>query len=431
MNILIITYGSRGDVQPYVALGRGLADAGHRVTVATAARFRDFVTEHGLEYGYMNDDLLALLDTPQGKDIIENTTNVFHVIRHNIKLSRQVQPTARALMRESWDVARELEPDYILYHAKAGAAPHIAEKLGIGCALATPIPMFVPTSERPFLVLPELKLGGWYNRLSYRIINRLHGVFMGKHVRAFREEIGLSPLRTFDLLKTAAGADIPVLHAFSEQVLPRPSDWPQSAYVTGYWFLDDGSDWTPPDRLQAFLDAGERPVYIGFGSMAGRHPERLAKFAVEALERTGLRGVIATGWGGLKVEDLPKTVCKIDSAPHDWLFPRMAAVVHHGGAGTTAAGLRAGKPALVVPFFGDQPFWGRRVHELGAGPKPIPQKKLTVERLSAALVEATTDQAMRERAEGIGRKIRSEDGVSTAVALVEKLAATSDVPSSR
>ncbi len=425
MRILIITYGSRGDVQPYVALGKGLMAAGHRVLLATSERFQDFVRSHGLEYGFMNDDLLAIIDTPQGKELIENTTNLFEIIRQNIKLSRQVGPMAEAAMRESWEAAREFRPDYILYHAKAGAAPHIAEKLGIDCALATPIPMFVPTSAYPFLVFPSWKLGGWYNRLSYHVINRLHGIFLGRYARKFRDEIGLPALRRLDMLKSANGTDIPVLHAFSEAVLPRPSDWPESAVVTGYWFLDEGEDWEPPDRLRAFLNSGDRPVYIGFGSMAGRHPERLAKIAVEALQRAGLRGIIAKGWGGLQAADLPESILSIDAAPHDYLFPRMAGVVHHGGAGTTAAGLRAGKPSIVVPFFGDQPFWGNRVRELGAGPKPIPQKKLRAERLVVALQEATMNSNIIEAAAEIGRKIRTEDGVAKAVFQIEKWATAS------
>ena len=151
-------------------------------------------------------------------------------------------------------------------------------------------------------------------------------------------------------------------------------------------------------------------------------PFRLAGIVIAALEKTGLRGVIATGWGGLKAGALPDTVFKIEHTPHDWLFPRMSAVVHHGGAGTTAAGLRAGKPTVIVPFFADQPFWGRRVHEIGAGPKPIFQKKLNTEMLAEALREVTTNQDMISTAADIGRKIKSEDGVKTAIALIEDLA---------
>ena len=159
--------------------------------------------------------------------------------------------------------------------------------------------------------------------------------------------------------------------------------------------------------------------------MAGRDPGRLAKIVINALQKAGLRGIVATGWGGLKADDLPKTVFKIDQAPHRWLFPKTAAVVHHGGAGTTAAGLRAGKPSVIIPFFGDQPFWGSRVHELGVGPAPISQKRLNADRLADALTASVTDRGMMDAAAEMGRRIRSEDGVAIAVALIEKMALSS------
>ncbi|WP_022666728.1 glycosyltransferase [Desulfospira joergensenii] len=421
MRIFIATYGSRGDVQPYVALGKGLEDAGHRVTLATSERFREFVAANGLEYGYLGDGLLSIVDTDQGKDLLENTTNIFDVVKQNIKLAKQTQSLQKALLRETWEAAEKARPDFILYHPKAGAAPHIAEKLGIGCALATPIPMFVPTSERPFLALPDLKLGGWYNRLSYQIITSLTGIFLGKYIKEFRRDIGLGPLKKFNFLKTGTGQDIPVLHAYSEAVLPRPGDWPETAQVTGYWFLDGQTGWTPPQDLQAFLDKGEPPVYIGFGSMAGRNPDQLAETVITALQKSGLRGILATGWGGLKLETLPDTIFKIETAPHDWLFPRVSAVVHHGGAGTSGAGLRAGKPSVIVPFFGDQPFWGRCIHSLGAGSRPIPRKKLTADKLAAAIRNAVSNPDIREKAEEIGKKIRHEDGIKNGVAMIEKM----------
>ncbi|WDP93356.1 MAG: glycosyltransferase family 1 protein [Desulfobacter sp.] len=421
MKIFIATYGSRGDVQPYVALGQGLQAAGHRVILGTSERFRDFVQDRGLEYGYMNDSLLGLLDTDQGRDLLENTRNIFHVLKQNIRLGKEIYPMQTAQMRETWEIAARWRPDFILYHPKAGAAPHIAEKLGIGCALATPIPMFVPTAEQPFIILPDLKLGGWYNRLGYGLVNSVSGLFWGKYIRELRRTLGLPRLKRFHLLKTADGRDIPVIHAIGSAVFPRPSDWPDHAQVTGYWFLERDNNWAPPEGLQAFLRKGEPPVYIGFGSMAGRHPCRLARMAVEALQLAGVRGILATGWGGLAPGTLPETIFKIEDAPHDWLFPRMAAVVHHGGAGTTAAGLRAGRPAVIVPFFGDQPFWGRRVHRLGAGPGPIPLKKLTAGRLAAAIGQAVSDPGMGKRARDIGRKIGREEGIANAVALIEKM----------
>jgi sterol 3beta-glucosyltransferase len=171
--------------------------------------------------------------------------------------------------------------------------------------------------------------------------------------------------------------------------------------------------------LQAFLEAGDPPVYVGFGSMVNRNPQRLAMLVVAALQQAKVRGIVATGWGGLQADKLPDTIFKLEQAPHDWLFPRMAAVVHHGGAGTTAAGLRAGKPTLICPFMGDQPFWGSRVQALGVGPAAIPQKKLSAASLAEALRTVTSDGAMGEKARQLGEQIRQEDGVANAIALLE------------
>lgn len=421
MKILITTYGTLGDVQPYVVLGKGLKQAGNQVILGTSERFRDFVEGHGLTFGHMDDGLLAIIDTDQGRAMLENTTNIFDVVKQNIKLGKQVKPLQIAQLRETSELVKSVKPDFLLYHPKTGAAPHIAEKLGIGCALVTPIPMLVPTSEWPFPVLPDIKLGGWYNRLSYRIISKLTGFFLGKYIRNLRNDIGLKPMAKFDLLKNGDGHDIPVLHMVSEAVLPRPADWPTNAYMTGYCFLEREKDWAPSADLQVFLDAGPPPVYVGFGSMAGRNPQLLARTVIDALQRAEVRGIVATGWGGLNPEPLPDSIFKIDNAPHDWLFPRVSAVVHHGGAGTTAAGLCSGRPSVIVPFFGDQPFWGRLVHSLGAGTKPISRKKLTADQLAAAIKDAISNPDLLNRAGEIGKKIRQEDGIGNTIAVIEKI----------
>jgi UDP:flavonoid glycosyltransferase YjiC (YdhE family) len=215
--------------------------------------------------------------------------------------------------------------------------------------------------------------------------------------------------------------DAPAIYGYSAHVIPRPPDWNANARVCGYWFLDAPPDFVPPADLMRFLDAGAPPVYIGFGSMNNRDPEATAALVLDALSQTGQRGVLLTGWSGLHAEDLPDTVFKLDAIPHDWLFPRMAAVVHHGGIGTTAAGLRAGVPSVVVPFFGDQPFWGARVYRLGVGAKPIPRKRLTAARLAEAISTVTEDMVLRERAAALGERIRAEDGVARAVEAVEAL----------
>lgn len=420
MNILIVTLGSRGDVQPYVALGKGLKAAGHTVTVGTSASFEPFITAHGLDYGFMRNDLIELMDSAEGRDAIENTAGPVGAIRTTMKLMKQANVINRRLMDDTWQAAQAVNPDLIIYHPKALAGPHIAQKLGIPAMLAVPAPVFVPTRQYPVVGMPTLNLGGWYNRMGYQLVNRGYKVYDGI-VNEFRQNLlGLDKIANAALpTHTPDGRPIPVLHAFSKYLVPRPSDWPEHATVNGFWFLDQADTWQPPAELQAFLDAGDAPVYVGFGSMAGKNPARLAHIVVEALQQAGLRGIIATGWGGLETRDLPATILKIDQAPHDWLFPRVAAVVHHGGAGTTAAGLRAGRPTVICTFIADQPFWGQRVHELGAGSQPIAHKKLSVQNLTAALRDVTSNRAIRQNAAALGEKIRQENGVEHTVAMIE------------
>lgn len=421
MRVFILTFGSRGDVQPYVALGKGLQAAGHAVTVCTSASFEPFIAAHGLAYGYMSDDLLKLIDTDAGREAMENSTGVVGWAKTAVSLAQQVKPLQHQMLHDSWHAAQAAQPDLIIYHPKAFGGAHIAEKLGIPAMLAIPLPVFVPTGEFPNIVFPNWKLGSGYNRLTYTLALKGARAQYGKLVQAFRQEtLGLLPQpRTADELHFTNGDPIPVLHGYSRHVAPHPADWPGHVHTTGYWFLDQATDWQPPADLQAFLDAGEPPVYVGFGSMAGRNPARVTQIVVAALQKAGVRGLIATGWGGLDASDLPETIFRIEQAPHDWLFERVTAVIHHGGAGTTAAGLRAGKPTVICPFFGDQPFWGQRVAALGAGPAPIPQKKLTVENLAAAVKTAVNDHAMHQQATRLSHQIRQEDGVANAIAIIE------------
>jgi sterol 3beta-glucosyltransferase len=211
-----------------------------------------------------------------------------------------------------------------------------------------------------------------------------------------------------------------VLYGYSPQVIPPPADWSDFVHVTGYWFLEPPAEWEPPNDLVNFLQAGSPPVYIGFGSMPSSKPEETADLVLQALARVGQRAVLSSGWGGLKKENLTDNAIMIGSIPHSWLFPKMAAVVHHGGAGTTAAGLSAGIPSIVIPFFGDQPFWGQRVYELGVGPKPIPRQRLTVEGLVEAIRSAVFNPTINKNAARLGDRIRAEDGVARAVAIIEQ-----------
>jgi len=209
----------------------------------------------------------------------------------------------------------------------------------------------------------------------------------------------------------------PILYAYSPSVLPKPSDWGAGVHVTGYWFSDAEGNWPPQDDLLHFLDSGPPPVYVGFGSTVSDAPSRLARIAIHALEMAGTRGILGMDLGGVRKEELPSTIFPVSDIPHSWLFPRMAAIVHHGGAGT-GAGLRSGVPNVVVPFTSDQPFWARRVHQLGAGPEPLPARCLTSERLAAAIRTASHHEEMRRASSLLSVRINAERGVDRAVEII-------------
>ncbi|MEO0559983.1 MAG: glycosyltransferase, partial [Bacteroidota bacterium] len=318
MHVLIQTMGSRGDVQPYIALGLGLVEAGHRVTINTSTRFEAWVRGYGFEFLPLKDDLLKLLDSNTG--LIEDMGSPMSAIRTARRMLRETKPIQRALFWDGWAAAETVQPDLIVYHPKMSGAIHYAEKLEIPVVLGTPIAQFVPTSVFPSIGMPAGPAA--FNRATYHLVLMISKRVLAPYAKEWRAAHGLAPQpRGIDPLHTASGDPVPVLHAISPQVVPEPPDWPDSASMTGYWFLDV-PDWSPPDELAAFLDAGEPPVYVGFGSMSGRQPERLATLVVEALQRAGVRGLLAKGWGGLDPQGLPASIHVIDRAPHDALFPR-------------------------------------------------------------------------------------------------------------
>lgn len=409
MKITILTVGSRGDVQPYLALGRGLQRAGHRVTLATLEGFGPSVREQGLHFYPLRGQFLELVQTPEGQAVLAGKGG-------RMSLLRKVLPMYQAMLDD--ELAAAAGSELIIYHPKALGGPSIAEHLGVPSILALPLPLYSPTAAWPSPIVPFASLGP-FNRLSHRMLVWLAVAPMRGTLNQWRKRaLGLGP--TGDELRTGSqGQPLLRLYGYSPSILPSPADWDERSVATGYWFLDHEPNWQPPADLVAFLQAGPPPVYVGFGSMASQDAAAKTQLVVDALAQAGQRGVVASGWGGLSPTNLPTSIYQLESAPHHWLFPQMAAVVHHGGAGTTAAGLRAGRPSLICPFFGDQPFWGQRVATLGAGPAPIAQRHLSVKNLAAAISVAVSDSAMANTAARVGATLRAEDGIARAVELIE------------
>lgn len=416
MRITIATAGTHGDVLPYLALGKGLRQAGHTVTVATDPMFAAFVQASGLIFAPVAADPRQAL-----QEDIRRLTNPVSFSRW---VQRQFGPLARRYTAEL--LAASQGTDLLLANPLAFAAFHVAERLGIPCLPAylqpvTPTSAWVASTGAAF---PAWLPGrGRLNFMSAHLSNQVFFRLMLPTINTCRTEVlELAPL-PWKLYATLDIAPEPILYGYSRHIVPVPPDWGPWLHVTGYWFNEPDPDYRPPDDLARFIEAGPPPIYFGLGSIVDQDATEVTRLVVHALARTGKRGILLGGWANLGAEPLPPTILRIESAPHDWLFPRMMAVAHHGGAGTTAAGLRAGVPSVIIPFFADQPFWGRRVAALGVGPAPIPRHKLTVERLAAALDAATGNPQMRRRAVEIAEAFRGEDGVQAAVAVIEEFAA--------
>lgn len=414
MNITIVAGGSRGDVQPYIALGQGLRAAGYHVRLLSSENFEPLVTEAGLAFGSTGASVEDIVQSEEWRKLTESGN--FLAILGGMQ---------REMKRAAGDMAQRMPPlvqgsDLIITGMAGLSGVHsIADHFNIPVIQAFVFP-FTPTREFSSPLVPGLPFGKTLNHLSFQVTRQMFWQNFKVVDSATRQALGLAGTPFWGPYRSIAQKQAPVLYGYSRHVLPRPQDWDATHHVTGYWFLDAADDWTAPADLMRFLEAGTPPVYIGFGSMMSRNPQEAGEIALEALARSGQRGVLASGWGGLSPSDLPDTVHMISSMPHSWLFPRMGAVVHHGGAGTTAAGLRAGVPSIIVPFMGDQPFWGKRIADLGVGPQPIPRKKLTGQRLADAIQQAVSDTTMRQRASTLGQNIRAEDGIGEAVRLINR-----------
>jgi len=420
MKIVIFTIGTRGDVQPLLALAVGLQQAGHTVTLAAPHNFADWIQSRGVRVHPVRTNPQ---ETGQRADVqaVIKSGNLIRAYR----IMRQITAATRTeALNEFLQAAQD--SDFVIQTLLGHGGVEVAGQRGIPMAFAFLQP-FAPTRAFPSFFTRafapfRLPLGGGYNYLTHQVTDRLAWLGYSDTINNWRaRHWGLPPWSSFsEMFHTRRSFNTPWLFGYSPSVLPKPSDWDDTHYVTGYWFLDSRSDWQPPIELSRFLENGPPPIYIGFGSMFGNNPEHLTRLVLRALELTGQRGVLVTAWGGVKEQSKSAKVFYLDYAPHDWLFPRMAAVVHHGGAGTTGAGLCAGVPNIITPFALDQYAWADLVVKSGIGPHAGAVKKLTTEKLARAIDMAVNDAPMRARAAALGEKIRAENGVTRAVEIIER-----------
>lgn len=415
MRITLLAVGSRGDVDPFLALAVRLRRAGHRVRLSTHDEFARGVGAAGIEFATLPGNPRAVLASPEGQAML-TARNPSTVTR---RMSEIVGPALDEALPAAVDASRDA--DLVVFATLAAIGPTVAEIVGAQAVAAhlqpqTPTRAFGPTGAPGAREAPAL-----LRRPLWALTDRLLWKAFLPTLAAQRSARGLPELPAGPPSTWPVGRRPPTVYGYSPVVVPTPGDWPPDVHVTGYWTAPDDPTYEPPAALADFLAAGPPPVYVGFGSMPDRDSRGLAESALTAARRAGGRVVLLSGWSGLAAADHPDVIV-VDDVSHRWLFPRVAAVVHHGGAGTTAAGLRAGRPTVVVPFFADQFFWGRRIAALGAGPAPIAREKLT----TAALTDAVRDALRPPRtaaATGLGARLAAEDGTGAGVAVLERLGA--------
>lgn len=408
--LVIAAFGTRGDVVPLTDVGCRLQDAGHEVTVAAPTQYADLISGCGLTF--RSFDVEFDIDAA---DLAE---------ANPLKLARKaVSPKGMRTTGESLlATLHDLPADALLLSPFAELAGHpLAEARGIPSICVRMQPLSTTTAHPP-AILGAWSAGPALNRTAGRAATAVFDRVYRSTIARFREHLGLPAMSARAMRQQRTRAQSPVLHGFSPEVVPRPEDWRPGLEVVGYWWPRRAIGWQPPDDVVAFLEAGTPPVFLGFGSilMSKDESARVSDIVLEALRMLGLRGLIQAGWAGLDAAG--DEVLTIGESPHDWLFGQVAAVVHACGAGTTGAGLRAGLPAVAVPEpGGDQPFWARRLRELGVSAATLSRRKLTADRLAAAIDVALSAPAHRTDAERLAARIAEEDGAARVVDVVERL----------
>ncbi|KAG9019159.1 hypothetical protein FRB90_005732 [Tulasnella sp. 427] len=421
MNIVIMIVGSRGDVQPYIALGNRLKEHGHRIRIASHETFRKMVRDAGLEFHSIGGDPAELMSyMVRNPGLLPGTESLLNgdIPKKRKMLAEILNDCWKACIHADEETGTPFAADAIISNPPAFAHIHCAEALGIPLHLSFTMPWCATTAfPHPLVSFKSSNAeGGLSNYFSYAMADLIQWQGIGDIINHFRTKtLGLDTLSIRSGPSLVDRLKVPWTYCFSPNLIPKPKDWMNHIDVVGFYFLEGAKHYQPERDLEDFLAAGPPPVYIGFGSVVVEDAAAMTQTIFDAVKLANVRAIVSAGWGGLGGKDVPSDIFILTgSVPHDWLFTKVSAVCHHGGAGTTAIGLLLGKPTIIVPFFGDQPFWGDMVHKAGAGPQPIPQKKLKTERLAGAITYCLTEKA-RLAAGVMAEKIRAENGLQDGV----------------
>lgn len=416
MRVLLLTWGSRGDVQPFVALARALDAAGHEVVLGAPASQESLARLSGTPFVPLHDGIRT-------SSLIHEAVETNFAGLRGKKVAIQVMQAARKLKSRLLDdlaAAADEEADIVVHHAVL-PGNELAERLGAPSVPVCVVPAWVPTDSFPSPLTP-FRIPDMLNRTSYPLAALWLRILQGGTTKWRRETLALPRRRGHhNVLRRPDGAPTTVLQSFSRHVLPTPLRYPDWVHTTGFWFMPFTPGWRAPDELSNFLNSGPPPICIGFGSSIGTDPHRRGGIIAEAVRLAGVRAVVVGGSGGIRFDEWSDDVLYVDEVPFDWLLPRTAAVVHHGGIGTIGAALAAGRPQVVCPFNSTQPFLAHRMQASGAAPAPQPQHKLTPGSLADAMRKVVRDPALALRARELGKTIRAEDGVANAVEVLESV----------
>lgn len=413
MRITVLTYGTRGDVQPYVALSKGLMQAGYAVRLAAPEAYAGLAAQHGADFAPLPGDISALTLALSERAQLNPAKMIQEVVAYAV-------PLGLGVLEACMDACEDA--DAIIHSfLMTIAGNEAAVRYGVPSIAAEVLPVFAPTDAYPAAAIPAQSIPGM-NRLSHHFFHRIfweaNRISYAIMRRTAWQHADLPPLSGWPFANPSTAT--PVLLGISPHILGNPQDYPANVTATGFWTLDAADDWLPGDDLLAFLDDGPPPICVSFGSALIDDADSLTTLIIDANRKAGQRVIVQAGWNVIK-RSPSQDVFYLGNAPHDWLFARARAVVYHGGAGTTAAVLKAGIPAMAIPFGSDQRFWGQRVEALGIGPAPVPRSKLTVDKLAYAVRIMAEHGPMRARAAALGAQVRLENGVNTAVGMIDQL----------
>ncbi|GAA0117328.1 MULTISPECIES: glycosyltransferase [Clostridium] len=415
MKIAIFTLGSRGDVQPYVALGVEALKHNHEVIICTGESFKSFIEDNNIKFAKADLDLMSLLQTKEGQDIFNNGKK--HILKSLKYAKEKVNPAYRKTMTQFYKCAKDA--DIIIYHPKSFGAQDIALKLNIPCICMSPVPFIYPIEEFPNLVISSQgNLGKKINKLTY-IPFKYADASNIKEINDFREKVLNMPKRKSGIYAYNINKKpIPIVYPVSKYLFEDVKTWCNKVYLPGFVFLENKEE-KLDEKIDEFISKGSKPIVISFSSMPLKKPDKFKNTLLKSLYKSNNRAIILTGISGMNFEDT-ENILAVPYAPHNLLFPLSKGIMHHGGVGTMASALKSGKPQLIIPFSVDQPFWAHRLYLLGYTIKPLNENTITVNSLAKSFIEMDNPKYISSSI-NIKKKLDSENGNENLIKYIENI----------